>query len=73
MFDTLCPMFKRLMVMLAVFAVAGHAEANPKQLSGMVKVDGSSTVFPITEAMAEEFQRIHPRVRVTVGLSGTGG
>ena len=39
-----------------------------------VKVDGSSTVFPITEAVAEEFQ-IHKRgkVRVTVGISGTGG
>ena len=39
-----------------------------------VKVDGSSTVFPITEAVAEEYQ-IHKRgkVRVTVGISGTGG
>jgi len=42
-------------------------------LSGTVKVDGSSTVFPITEAMAEEFQLLHPRVRLTVGVSGTGG
>ncbi|WP_455371437.1 PstS family phosphate ABC transporter substrate-binding protein, partial [Petrachloros mirabilis] len=40
----------------------------------LVKVDGSSTVFPITEAVAEEFQK-HTRgaVRVTVGISGTGG
>ncbi len=38
-----------------------------------VSVDGSSTVFPITEAVAEEFQRAHPDVRVTVGISGTGG
>ncbi|MFL3051421.1 MAG: PstS family phosphate ABC transporter substrate-binding protein [Candidatus Neomarinimicrobiota bacterium] len=42
-------------------------------LSGSVKVDGSSTVFPITEAMAEEFGKVHPKVRVTVGVSGTGG
>lgn len=42
-------------------------------LSGLVKVDGSSTVFPITEAVAEEFQKAHPEVRVTVGMSGTGG
>jgi phosphate transport system substrate-binding protein len=38
-----------------------------------VRIDGSSTVFPITEAVAEEFQRLHPDVRVTVGISGTGG
>jgi len=42
-------------------------------LSGTVKVDGSSTVFPITEAVAEEFQIANPKVRVTVGISGTGG
>jgi phosphate transport system substrate-binding protein len=42
-------------------------------LSGTVKVDGSSTVFPISEAMAEEFQKANPGVQVTVGQSGTGG
>lgn len=42
-------------------------------LSGKVLVDGSSTVFPISEAMAEEFQKANPNVRVTVGASGTGG
>mgnify|MGYP000430113413 FL=1 len=39
----------------------------------IVKVDGSSTVYPITEAVAEEFLAVQPRVRVTVGVSGTGG
>jgi len=43
------------------------------QLSGTVKIDGSSTVFPISEAMAEEFQKLNPDVRITVGISGTGG
>lgn len=38
-----------------------------------MRVDGSSTVYLITEAMAEEFQADHPRVRVTVGISGSGG
>ncbi len=42
-------------------------------MRGRVKVDGSSTVFPITEAVAEEFQKIHRGVQVTVGISGTGG
>ena len=48
------------------------ASAGPK-LTGAVKVDGSSTVFPISEAMAEEFGRKHRDVKVTVGISGTGG
>ncbi len=44
-----------------------------QSLSGMVRIDGSSTVFPITEAVAEEFQKVNRGVRVTVGISGTGG
>lgn len=40
--------------------------------SGIIKVDGSSTVYPITEAMAEEFQKNND-ARVTIGVSGTGG
>jgi phosphate transport system substrate-binding protein len=48
-------------------ALAGFAGA-------LIKVDGSSTVFPITEAVAEEFQKAERgAVNVTVGISGTGG
>jgi len=40
----------------------------------MIKIDGSSTVYPITEAVAEEFQKMDKgKTRVTVGISGTGG
>ncbi|MDW7727391.1 MAG: PstS family phosphate ABC transporter substrate-binding protein [Candidatus Methanoperedens sp.] len=42
-------------------------------LSGTVKADGSSTVFPISEAVGEEYQKLHQKVRVTIGISGTGG
>ena len=43
-------------------------------LTGEIQVDGSSTVFPITESIAEEFGNLTDRdVRVTVGVSGTGG
>ena len=42
-------------------------------LSGTIKVDGSSTVFPVTEAVAEEFRTAQPKVKVTIGVSGTGG
>jgi len=52
------------------FAACGGASA---QLSGTVKVDGSSTVAPIMMAAAEMYQAKEPKVRVTVGISGTGG
>jgi phosphate transport system substrate-binding protein len=47
----------------------GNTEANG---SGRIRIDGSSTVFPITEAVAEEFQKTE-KAQVTVGISGTGG
>jgi phosphate transport system substrate-binding protein len=40
---------------------------------GPVTVDGSNTVYPVSKAMAEEFQRLNPGARVSVGVSGTGG
>jgi phosphate transport system substrate-binding protein len=56
-------------------AACGEAARNAGEIRNapVVKMDGSSTVFPIAEAVAEEFQRAGHRVRVTVGLSGTGG
>jgi len=48
-------------------------DAADSNLSGAIAIDGSSTVFPISEAVAEEFQKSYPKVRVTVGISGTGG
>lgn len=42
-------------------------------LIGEIKIDGSSTVYPVTEAVAEEFQKANPNVKVVVGISGTGG
>ena len=43
------------------------------EMKGTVEVDGSSTVYPISEAVAEEFNKLYPKVRVNVGVSGTGG
>ena len=40
---------------------------------GMIEIDGSSTVYPITVAVAEEFRKIHQDVQIPVGISGTGG
>ncbi len=55
-------------------APAAPAGAAPVMaLSGTIEIDGSSTVFPVSEAVAEEFGKLHPDVRVNVGVSGTGG
>ena len=48
-------------------------EGANSDLSGNIQIDGSSTVYPITEAIAEDFREEAPNVRVTVGVSGTGG
>ena len=47
--------------------------ADGGKLTGTVTIDGSSTVFPISQAVAEEFQKKHSDVKVVVGTSGTGG
>jgi phosphate transport system substrate-binding protein len=51
----------------------GSANASSGDLSGTIKIDGSSTVAPFTEAAAENFQGENPGVKITVGTSGTGG
>jgi phosphate transport system substrate-binding protein len=44
-----------------------------KQYRGRISIDGSSSVYPITEAVAEEYRKQYSDIRVTVGVSGTGG
>lgn len=64
-------------VCLLVFGLAacgGDAgDAGEGELSGTITIDGSSTVYPISEAMAEEFALLHREVRPNVAYSGTGG
>ena len=68
--------FSKFSVSAALVLTTGLA-VSPRtfaaDMTGTIKIDGSSTVFPITEAVAEEFQKANPKVRVTVGVSGTGG
>lgn len=70
--------FKRVRTLLLALtagllvACSGDGDGS-SNLSGEVRMDGSSTVYPLSEAVAEEFLIAHPRVRVTVGVSGTGG
>jgi phosphate transport system substrate-binding protein len=61
---------------LMIFMSCGGDKTSPssgKSMSGEIRIDGSSTVYPITEAIAEEFRNEAPRVKVTIGISGTGG
>ncbi|MBI4519919.1 MAG: PstS family phosphate ABC transporter substrate-binding protein [Gemmatimonadetes bacterium] len=60
-------------LILAFVPVACGEGSGGAEPTGTVQADGSSTVFPVTEAVAEEFQTANPQIRVTVGLSGTGG
>ncbi len=61
-----------IVAVVALGTLAGNT-VYAQNLRGNVVVDGSSTVYPITEAVAEEFRKEQPNVRVTVGISGTGG
>ena len=52
---------------------SSESQASSNAAPAIIQLDGSSTVFPISEAVAEEFQKANPGIRVTVGISGTGG
>ena len=65
-----------MVLVLSMLAGCAQSEAPAEEapaLTGTVSIDGSSTVFPITEAVAEEFNASYPDVEVPVGVSGTGG
>jgi phosphate transport system substrate-binding protein len=71
----LCPAVSILTFAL-LSAACARDEATDRedgQLAGAVVIDGSSTVFPIGEAVAEEFMIANPQANVTVGFAGTGG
>jgi phosphate transport system substrate-binding protein len=57
------------LAMSVFLGAAGAAKAQEK----VIKIDGSSTVYPVTEAVAEDFQIANRGLKVTVGISGTGG
>ena len=69
---------KKKIAALAAFCVltaivATGCGSTTSNLTGEIKIDGSSTVFPITEAVAEEFGLKNPDLKIPIGVSGTGG
>jgi phosphate transport system substrate-binding protein len=68
------PLFSTFLFLILFQSQFLSSLAHGSNKLGTVKIDGSSTVFPITEAVSEEFQISQKgKVRVTVGISGTGG
>ncbi|HEY8399982.1 MAG TPA: PstS family phosphate ABC transporter substrate-binding protein [Cytophagaceae bacterium] len=63
---------KKLILILTVGTLLGSCGGGNDKRS-KVKLDGSSTIYPISEAVAEEFQEENEEVNVTIGVSGTGG
>jgi phosphate transport system substrate-binding protein len=64
----------KLLAAASLAALAGGFSAPAYAQTKTIQIDGSSTVFPVSEAVAEEFQKAKKgAVRVTVGVSGTGG
>ena len=63
--------FVKVLSVAAVLAATFNV-SNASAADKLIKIDGSSTVYPITEAVAEEYQKA-TKVKVTVGISGTGG
>ncbi|MGD6847216.1 PstS family phosphate ABC transporter substrate-binding protein [Rossellomorea aquimaris] len=61
------------LVLGACGAQGGAENGSGEQLSGNVKMDGSSTVAPIMEAVNEEYAATQPDVKVSIGVSGSGG
>jgi phosphate transport system substrate-binding protein len=57
----------------AASSTPAPASNEPANLSGQIEIDGSSTVYPIMEAVAEEYRSVQPDVLPSVGVSGTGG
>ena len=66
-----------LLCAAVAMAIAGACSSGDStatdEMSGTIEIDGSSTVFPVSQAVAEEFHRENPNVQVNVGVSGTGG
>ncbi|HEX8084248.1 MAG TPA: PstS family phosphate ABC transporter substrate-binding protein [Solirubrobacteraceae bacterium] len=60
-------------LVLGASACGEDEAAGGGDLSGSIRIDGSSTVYPFAQAAAEQFQSQHPDVKISVGQSGTGG
>ena len=70
---SICGRWRRAGACGVAAVVLGACGGGGTDEGALIRIDGSSTVFPISEAVAEEFQIANTGLRVTVGVSGTGG
>ncbi len=63
----------KILLVISLMSLSSCTKPSGQSSKQKVKIDGSSTVYPITEAMAEEFSKLNKKTMVTVGVSGTGG
>lgn len=65
-------MFKNPVFYLLFFSLTAFTSCF-KKYQGKITIDGSSSVYPLTEGVAEEFRKVNPDIKIMVGVSGTGG
>ena len=66
-------MLKNIVTYGLLFLLVISVSSCFKKYKGRISIDGSSSVYPLTEAVAEEFRKVNPDIKVMVGVSGTGG
>lgn len=66
-------LFTLMIISFAFLVSCGRGDTDPNGLKGEVVIDGSSTVAPITQGVAETFKEENSAVNVSIGISGTGG
>lgn len=66
-------MKKVILITAVAFSLLSCGNNKKDRDSSSITIDGSSTVYPVTEAVAEEFRNVDPDVDVTIGVSGSGG
>lgn len=66
-------MKKVILITAVAFSLLSCGNNQKDKDTSSINIDGSSTVYPVTEAIAEEFRSIDPDVNVTIGVSGSGG
>ncbi len=64
-------LFYSLLYLFVILSITSCTSSNKQ--SSFIAIDGSSTVFPITESIVEEAQKAFPQLRIGIGVSGTGG
>ena len=64
---------RKLIPAALIFLAACGSNPSQNKTSNIIKIDGSTTVYPVSEAVAEDYKSVNPNIQITIGISGTGG